>query len=94
MKPNQTKNGKTAHLGNLGQATVRELITQLALTEDEHRNAVDPDKIAALDRREHDILAALRQQESVPKSTINTINLKPTPQWTIVGTVEGSSGEL
>lgn len=91
MESNQTKNGKTAHRGNLGQATVRELITQLALAEDEHRSAVDPDKIAGLARREHDILAALHQHKSASNSTIN---LKPTPQWTILGTVEGSSGEL
>lgn len=91
MKATQTKNRKTAHHGNLSQATVRELITQLALAEDEHRTAVDPDKIAALARREHDILTALHQHISAPNSTIN---LKPTQQWTILGTVEGSSGDL
>lgn len=48
MNPTQTRNGVTPENGELGQATVRELIVQLALVEDEHRNTAVPGQLAAL----------------------------------------------
>ncbi|MGA7206313.1 MAG: hypothetical protein WBX27_16990 [Specibacter sp.] len=61
MNPIQTRNGITPEDGDLGQATVRELIVQLALVEDEHRNTAIPGQLAALARREHAIVAALHR---------------------------------
>lgn len=55
---------------NLGQATVRELIVQLALAEDEHRNTANPTQIAALTRREQAIVSALHRAghgHTIPK---------------------------
>lgn len=51
---------------DLGQASVRELIVQLALSEDERRNTSNPERIAALNRREQAITAALHGNDLGP----------------------------
>lgn len=51
---------------DLDQASVRELIVQLALAEDERRNTSNPARIAALNRREQAIMAALHGSELGP----------------------------
>ncbi|WP_343320585.1 hypothetical protein AAFM46_16450 (plasmid) [Arthrobacter sp. TMP15] len=45
---------------DLLQASLRELIAQLALVEDEHRSTTDPHQLAALAHREQAIVRALR----------------------------------
>ncbi|GAA5230052.1 hypothetical protein [Arthrobacter cryoconiti] len=49
--------------GDLGQATTRELIVQLALAEEERRNTASPGRIAEIAKREQDLVAALRKSE-------------------------------
>ncbi|WP_207344806.1 hypothetical protein [Arthrobacter sp. E3] len=61
MNSAQTMNRSTPEDDDLHQATVRELIVQLALAEDEHRNTDDPKRIAALTRREQAIVAAIHR---------------------------------
>ncbi|MGN5732182.1 MULTISPECIES: hypothetical protein [Arthrobacter] len=61
MNSAQTQNQSTPEDDDLGQASVRELIVQLALAEDEHRNTANPRKIAALTRREQAIIGALQR---------------------------------
>ncbi|WP_139244223.1 hypothetical protein [Arthrobacter alpinus] len=61
MEATQTMNGPMPEDDDLGQATVRELIVKLALTEDEHRTATNPGRIADLARREQAIVAALHR---------------------------------
>ncbi|MFQ4150522.1 hypothetical protein AAGW05_17860 [Arthrobacter sp. LAPM80] len=63
MNALQTKNGHRPEDDELEQASVRDLIVQLALTEEERRNAADPVRIAVLTRREQTIIAALRSNE-------------------------------
>ncbi|WP_133159156.1 hypothetical protein [Arthrobacter glacialis] len=59
MESTQTMNITTPEDGDLSHATVRELIVQLTLVEDEHRKATSPSQIAALARREQTIVVAL-----------------------------------
>jgi len=59
MNSAQTMNRPTPEDDDLGQATVRELIVQLALAEDEQRKSVNAGRTAALHQREQAILAAL-----------------------------------
>ncbi|MET4004746.1 MULTISPECIES: hypothetical protein [Arthrobacter] len=61
MNTAQTQNKTAPEDDDLGQASVRELIVQLALAEDEHRNTANPTKIAALTRREQAIIGALQR---------------------------------
>ncbi len=56
-----TEQGTRAEHEDLRQSSVRELIVQLALAEDEQRKAADPGQIAALTRREQAIVAALHR---------------------------------
>jgi cobalamin biosynthesis protein CbiG len=63
MTSPHTTNRTTPEDDDLGQATVRELILQLASTEDEHRRTVNPGRIAILARREQAIVAALHRKE-------------------------------
>lgn len=63
MNELQTENGAGLEEDVLDQATVRELIVQLALTEEEHRNAANPGHITVLAKREQAIVAALRTSE-------------------------------
>lgn len=60
MDSMQTEKGNTLADGGSVQATVREPIMQLALTEEERRNAVNPRRITVLTRCEQTIVAALR----------------------------------
>jgi hypothetical protein len=60
MEPTQAVNG-TPPDDDLGRATVRDLIVQLAQAEDEHRNTASPERIAELSRREQAIVAALHR---------------------------------
>ncbi|WP_442215462.1 hypothetical protein [Specibacter sp. RAF43] len=62
MTLTQTIDSATPAGDDLGQATVRELIVQLALIEDEHRSTLNPCSIATLSRREQAIVAALRRE--------------------------------
>ena len=55
---------------DLGQATFRELIVQLALAEDERRKTSNPERIAALNRREQAIAAALHNHGPGPAGSI------------------------
>jgi hypothetical protein len=61
MNSAQTMKNTAPEDDDLDQATVRELIVQLALVEDEHRKATDPGQIAAVARREQVIVAALHR---------------------------------
>lgn len=61
MESTQTRCSATPGDDDLGQATVRELIVQLALVEDEYRKATNPGQIAALARRERTIVVALHR---------------------------------
>ena len=71
MKSTQIGNGGTLADEDLGHATVRELIVQLALTEDEQRSAVDPGRIAILARCEQAIVAALQRNGLALKGPSN-----------------------
>lgn len=62
MEATQTTNGPTSEDDDLGQATFRELIAQLALTEDEQRNTTDSGRLATLVRREEAIVEALHRK--------------------------------
>ena len=62
MTSPQATNRTTPEDDDLGQATVRELIQQLARTEDERRRTVNPGRIATLARREQAIVAALHRK--------------------------------
>ncbi len=64
-------NSSTPGVNNLGQATVRELIVQLALAEDEHRNTTNPRRIADLTRREQAIVVALQRNGLGPTGPDN-----------------------
>lgn len=68
MEAIQTMNLTTPEDGDLSHATVRELIVQLALVEDENRKATSPSHIAALARREQTIVVALHGQGLALKS--------------------------
>lgn len=59
MNSAKSLNRPTPDEDDLGQASVRELIVQLALAEDERRDTSNPERIAALNRREQAIMAAL-----------------------------------
>ena len=77
MNSAQTMNRSTPEDDDLGQATVRELIVQLALAEDEHRNTANPRRIATLTRREQAIVAALHRNGLGPTSPDNPKPLGP-----------------
>lgn len=61
MNSIQTEHGTKPEDDALRQASVRELIVQLELVEDGHRNAADSQRIAALARGEQVIVAALHE---------------------------------
>ncbi|WP_170133311.1 hypothetical protein [Arthrobacter livingstonensis] len=61
MKEIKTGNTTRAGDGDLGQATARELIVQLALVEEEHGKTANPALLADISRREQAIVAALRR---------------------------------
>lgn len=61
MNPIKTKHIGEQSCGDYPYASVRELIVQLALVEDECRSATSPGEIAALSLREEAIVAALQQ---------------------------------
>ncbi|WP_288026125.1 hypothetical protein [Arthrobacter sp.] len=58
----QTMNSTRPQGGELGRATVRELIVQLALVEDEQRRTLDPGRAAILAGCEAAIVAALHRK--------------------------------
>lgn len=61
MESTQTMNAIKPEDDDLAQATVRELIIQLAQAEDDHRSAADPARMEAVARREQAIVAALHR---------------------------------
>lgn len=61
MNSIQTQYSSEPGCGDYPHASVRELIVQLALVEDEYRSATSPDEIAALSLREEAIVAALQR---------------------------------
>lgn len=71
---------------DLGQATVRELIVKLALTEDEQRSTTKPGRLAALARREQAIVAALHQNQLALKDPGNPKSPEPS---TVACSTEG-----
>lgn len=77
MNSAQTMNRSTLEDDDLGQATVRELIVQLALAEDEHRNTDDPRRITTLTRREQAIVVALHRNGLGPTAPDNPKPLGP-----------------
>ena len=87
MNSSQTMNRSTLEDDDLGQATVRELIVQLALAEDEHRNTDDPRRIAALARREQAIITALHRYGLGPTAPDSPQPLEPSMATSAVNLV-------
>ncbi|WP_218713753.1 hypothetical protein [Arthrobacter sp. BF1] len=77
MESTQTMNRATSGDDDLGQATVRELIVKLALTEDELRNAANPERTAFLVRREQAIVVALHRNGLALNGRGNSKSLEP-----------------
>ncbi len=61
MESQQINHGHHAEYGALSEATVRDLILELAAVEEEQANTSDPEQLSALIRREEAILTALRR---------------------------------
>ncbi|WP_150117094.1 hypothetical protein [Arthrobacter sp. ERGS1:01] len=83
MEATKTMNGPTPEDDDLGQASVRELIVKLALTEDELRNPANPARIAFLVLREQEIVAALHRNglalNSPPRAKLPEPSISPCP---------------
>ena len=77
MNSAQTQNRSTPEDEDLCHATVRELIVQLTLAEDEHRKTANPGRIAALNRREQAIIVALQRNRLTPTAPDNRQPLGP-----------------
>lgn len=77
MNSAQPTNRSTPEHDDLSQATVRELIVQLALAEDEHRKTANPRRIAELIRREQAIVVALHRKGLGPTGSDNPKPLGP-----------------
>ena len=87
MNSAETMNRSPPEDEDLGQATVRELIVQLALAEDEHRNTDDPRRIAALARREQAIVAAIHRYGLGPTAPDSPQPLEPSMATSAVNLV-------